>query len=155
MNRRVFPCLVPPTSLVVLNVIFVSNLTKHFLCRRSCLESPAEIYVSKLMFWSHCAGESLQDERVQGGAFVSPDGVQMPYKHVPVRNQLVNFHTMMMDKMHCIWCCQISSLGFPVFVLSEAVLSSQQISYSQENHQTCRWPLAVSFGKEEIFFASC
>lgn len=30
------------------------------------------------------AGESLQDERVHGGAFVAMDGVQMPYKHMPV-----------------------------------------------------------------------
>lgn len=36
-----------------------------------------------------CAGESLQDERVQGGAFVSPDGLQMPYKHVPVSHCVI------------------------------------------------------------------
>lgn len=30
------------------------------------------------------AGESLQDERVRAGAFVAMDGVQMPYKHMPV-----------------------------------------------------------------------
>lgn len=28
-------------------------------------------------------GESLQDERLQGGVIVSPDGLQMPHKHVP------------------------------------------------------------------------
>lgn len=42
----------------------------------------------------NCAGESLQDERVQGGAFVSPDGLQMPYKHVPVSH-----FTMKLDAM--------------------------------------------------------
>jgi GTPase SAR1 family protein len=31
-------------------------------------------------------GESLQDERVHGGAFVAMDGVQMPYKHMPNAN---------------------------------------------------------------------
>ncbi|KAG0561482.1 hypothetical protein KC19_9G067700 [Ceratodon purpureus] len=31
-------------------------------------------------------GETLQDERVHGGAFVAMDGVQMPYKHMPNAN---------------------------------------------------------------------
>jgi hypothetical protein len=69
-----------------------------------------------IVFWSYCAGESLQDERVQGGAFVSPDGLQLPYKHVPVWNYFVNLNVMTVE-MQCIWSCYISSLEFPVFVL--------------------------------------
>ena len=34
-----------------------------------------------------CAGEMLQDERVNGGAFVGSDGLQMPFKYMPVRNE--------------------------------------------------------------------
>ncbi|KAG0605139.1 hypothetical protein M758_9G034900 [Ceratodon purpureus] len=49
-----------------------SFLAKLSLLLRGSVVAPPEKY-----------GESLQDERVQGGAFVSPDGVQMPYKHVP------------------------------------------------------------------------
>ena len=30
------------------------------------------------------AGETLQDERVHGGAFVAIDGIQIPQKHMPV-----------------------------------------------------------------------
>lgn len=31
-----------------------------------------------------CSGETLQDERTQGGAFVGTDGLQFPHKLIPV-----------------------------------------------------------------------
>lgn len=31
-----------------------------------------------------CAGETLQDERVNGGAFIGTDGLQFPHKLIPV-----------------------------------------------------------------------
>lgn len=68
-----------------------------------------------LVFWSYCAGESLQDERVQGGAFVSPDGLQMPYKHVPVRHYFLYMNEMM-DGLKYIWSYQMSSLALPVII---------------------------------------
>lgn len=37
------------------------------------------------------AGESLQDERTNGGAFIGTDGLQFPQKLIPVRSMKLLF----------------------------------------------------------------
>lgn len=36
------------------------------------------------------AGETLQDERVNGGAFIGTDGLQFPQKLIPVSSHLIH-----------------------------------------------------------------
>lgn len=53
------------------------------------------VYVSVSANSTLClgAGETLQDERVNGGAFIGSDGLQFPHKLIPVSAALfVNFY---------------------------------------------------------------
>jgi len=39
------------------------------------------------------SGETLQDERINGGAFIGSDGVQFPHKLIPVSFGLFFYHS--------------------------------------------------------------
>jgi hypothetical protein len=40
-------------------------------------------------FVSSVTGETLQDERNNGGAFVASDGIQFPHKLIPVSHRIL------------------------------------------------------------------
>lgn len=53
----------------------------------------------------HCAGETLEDERARGGAFVGEGGQQMPSRNMPVRHAGAVILVLGAPAAFCLYLC--------------------------------------------------